>query len=95
MAICVLFYGRYSVRDKIYLPFLEEKRASTKKGYEEIRKNHIRDRVGNVQLRNSRTVNANRMLRAIADKNLSAIFTHAKDEGAFDSMTSCISFKKS
>lgn len=83
--------------DKIYLPFLEEKRASTKKGYEEIWKNHIRDRVGNIQLRNFRTVNANRMLRAIADENdlskttlqhikgvLSGIFTHAKNEGAFD-----------
>ena len=83
--------------DKIYLPFLEEKRASTKKGYEEIWNNHIRDRVGKIQLRNFRTVNANRMLRAIADENdlskttlqhikavLSAIFTHAKNEGAFD-----------
>jgi integrase len=79
------------------LPFLEEKRASTKKGYEEIWKNHICDRVGKIRLRNFRTVNANRMLRAIADENdlskttlqhikavLSAIFTHAKNEGAFD-----------
>ena len=83
--------------EKIYLPFLEEKRASTKKGYEEIWNNHIRDRVGTIRLRNFRTVNANRMLRAIADENdlskttlqhikavLSAIFTHAKNEGAFD-----------
>jgi len=83
--------------EKIYLPFLEEKRASTKKGYEEIWNNHVRDRVGKIQLRNFRTVNANRMLRAIADENdlskttlqhikavLSGIFTHAKNEGAFD-----------
>jgi integrase len=83
--------------EKIYLPFLEGKRASTKKGYEEIWKNHIRDRVGKIRLRNFRTVIANRMLRAIADENdlskttlqhikavLSAIFTHAKNEGAFD-----------
>jgi hypothetical protein len=55
--------------EKIYLPFLEEKRASTKKGYEEIWKNHICDRVGKIRLRNFRTVNANRMLRAIADEN--------------------------
>jgi len=87
--------------DKIYLPFLEEKRASTKKGYEEIWKNHICDRVGKIRLRNFRTVNANRMLRAIADENdlskttlqhikavLSAIFTHAKNEGAFDGANS-------
>jgi integrase len=83
--------------EKVYLPFLDEKRASTKKGYEEIWRNHIRERVGKIQVRNFRTVNANRMLRAIADENdlskttlqhikavLSAIFTHAKNEGAFD-----------
>ena len=83
--------------DKIYLPYLEEKRASTKKNYEEIWNNHIRDRVGAIQVRNFRTVNAGRMLRAIADENdlskttlqhikgvLSGIFTHAKNEGAFD-----------
>jgi integrase len=83
--------------EKIYLPYLQEKRASTKKGYEEIWNNHIRDRVGIIQLRNFRTVNASRMLRAVADENdlskttlqhikgvLSGIFTHAKNEGAFD-----------
>jgi integrase len=83
--------------EKVYLPYLEEKRASTKKGYEEIWNNHIRDRVGTIQVRNFRTVNAGRMLRAIADENdlskttlqhikgvLSGIFTHAKNEGAFD-----------
>jgi integrase len=83
--------------EKIYLPFLEEKRASTKKGYEEIWNNHICDRVGKIRLRNFRTVNANTMLRAIAGEDdlskttlqhikavLSAIFTHAKNEGAFD-----------
>ena len=31
--------------DKFYLNYIEEKRASTKKGYEEIWNNHIRDRV--------------------------------------------------
>jgi integrase len=83
--------------EKIYLPYLQEKRASTKKGYEEIWNNHISDRVRNIQLRNFRTVNASRMLRAVADENdlskttlqhikgvLSGIFTHAKNEGAFD-----------
>jgi integrase len=83
--------------DKIYLVYIIEKRASTKKGYAEIWKNHICDRVGHIQLREFRTVHASRMLRAIADENdlskttlqhikavLSGIFTHAKNEGAFD-----------
>ena len=83
--------------EKIYLPYIEEKRASTKKGYEEIWMNHIRDRVGHIQLREFRTVDASRLLKAIANENdlskttlqhikgvLSGIFTHAKNEGAFD-----------
>ena len=83
--------------ERIYLPYLNEKRASTKKGYEEIWNNHISDRVGQIQLRKFRTVNASRMLKAIADENdlskttlqhikgvLSGIFTHARNEGAFD-----------
>jgi hypothetical protein len=83
--------------DKIYLVYIEEKRASTKKGYAEIWKNHICDRVGHIQMREFRTVHASRMLQAIADENdlskttlqhikavLSGIFTHAKNEGAFD-----------
>jgi integrase len=83
--------------ERIYLPYIEEKRASTKKGYEEIWRNHIRDRVGHIQLREFRTVDASRMLKAIANENdlskttlqhiksvLSGIFTHAKNEGAFD-----------
>jgi integrase len=83
--------------ERIYLPYLTEKRASTKKGYEEIWTNHISDRVGQIQLRKFRTVNASKMLKAIADENdlskttlqhikgvLSGIFTHARNEGAFD-----------
>lgn len=83
--------------ERIYLPYLNEKRASTKKGYEEIWTNHISDRVGQIQLRKFRTVNASRMLKAIADEHdlskttlqhikgvLSGIFTHARNEGAFD-----------
>lgn len=83
--------------EKIYLPYIDEKRASTRKGYEEIWNNHICDRVGAIQLRDFRTVDASRMLKAIADENdlskstvqrikgvLSGIFTHAKNEGAFD-----------
>ena len=65
--------------------------------YEEVWNNRISDRVGQIQLRKFRTVNASRMLKAIADENdlskttlqhikgvLSGIFTHARNEGAFD-----------
>jgi hypothetical protein len=72
-------------------------RASSKKGYREIWNNHISDRVGYIRMREFRTVDASKMLNAIADENdltkttlqhiksvLSAVFTHAKNEGAFD-----------
>jgi hypothetical protein len=75
----------------------EERRASTSKGHHEIWINHIRDHVGELYLREFRTVDASRMLRAIAKENdltktasqhiksvLSTIFTYAKNEGAFD-----------
>jgi len=81
-----------------YLPWTkEERRASTSKGHHEIWTNHIRDHVGELRLREFRTVDASRMLRAIARENdltkttlqhiksvLSTIFTYAKNEGAFD-----------
>jgi len=81
-----------------YLPWTkEERRASTSKGHHEIWINHIRDHVGKLHLREFRTVDASRMLRAIAKTNdlttttlqhiksvLSTIFTYAKNEGAFD-----------
>jgi len=84
--------------ENIYLPFIEsETRASTNKGYREIWNNHICDRIGEIRVREFRTVHASKMLRAIADENdlskttlqhiksvLSGIFTHAKNEGAFD-----------
>lgn len=83
--------------EKVYLPYVEELRASTKKGYREIWTNHISDRVGHIRLREFRTVDASRMLKGIADEHdlskttiqhiksvLSGIFTHAKNEGAFD-----------
>jgi hypothetical protein len=75
----------------------EERRASTSKGHHEIWINHICDHVGELHLREFRTVDASRMLRAIAKENdltktasqhiksvLSTIFTYAKNEGAFD-----------
>ena len=81
-----------------YLPWTkEERRASTSKGHHEIWINHIRDHVGELHLREFRTVDASRMLRAIANENdltrttlqhiesvLSTIFTYARNEGAFD-----------
>lgn len=83
--------------EKVYLPYCKELRASTKKGYEEIWNNHMSDRVGQIRLREFRTVDASKMLRAIAEEHdlskttlqhiksvLSGIFTHAKNEGAFD-----------
>jgi len=83
--------------ENFYLKYIEEKRASTKKGYTEIWNRHIRKRVGHIRLREFRTVDASRMLKAIANENdlcrttlqnikgiLSGIFTHAKNEGAFD-----------
>ena len=83
--------------ENFYLKYIEEKRASTRKSHTEIWNNHIRDRIGHIRLREFRTVDASRMLKAIANENdltrttlqhikgvLSGIFTHAKNEGAFD-----------
>jgi integrase len=81
-----------------YLPWTkEERRASTSKGHHEIWINHIREHVGDIHLREFRTVDASRMLRAIAAKRnltkttlqhiksvLSTIFNYAKNEGAFE-----------
>ena len=83
--------------EDIYLPYIDELRASTRKGYREIWKNHMSDRVGQIRLREFRTVDASRMLKAIAEEHdlskttlqhiksvLSGVFSHAKNEGAFD-----------
>src|SRR5713226_2656382 len=81
-----------------YLPWTkEERRASTSKGHHEIWINQIREQVGDIHLREFRTLDASRMLRAIARESdltkttlqhiksvLSTIFTYAKNEGAFD-----------
>src|SRR5246127_3443659 len=49
-----------------YLPWTkEERRASTSKGHREIWINYLRNRVGELRLREFRTVDASRMLRAI------------------------------
>jgi integrase len=81
-----------------YGPWIkDERRASTSKGHHQIWINHLRHRVGEIRLREFRTVDASRMLRAIAkEKNLtkatlqriksvlSTIFIYAKNDGAFD-----------
>ena len=81
-----------------FLPWTEEeRRASTSKGHREIWVNYLRNRVGELRLREFRTVDASRMLRAIAKERdltkttlqhiksvLSTIFTFAKNDGAFD-----------
>jgi hypothetical protein len=51
------------------MKYIEVKRASTKKGYENIGNNHIRDRVGHIRMREFRTVDASKMLKAIANEN--------------------------
>ena len=48
-----------------YLPWTkEERRASTSKGHQEIWINYLRNRVGELRLREFRTVDASRMLRS-------------------------------
>ena len=84
--------------EQFYLPWVErELRASTYKGYRDIWNLYLSGRVGEIRLRRFRTVDASRMLRAVADdcdltkttlqhikSVLSGIFTHAKNEGAYD-----------
>jgi hypothetical protein len=85
------------LRRGAYLPWTkEERRASTSKGHHQIWINHLSDRVGEIRLREFRTVGTSRMLRAIAKEKvltrttlhiksvLSTIFTYAKNDGAFD-----------
>ena len=85
--------------EAVYLPWARaELRASTHKGYQKIWENHMSGRVGEIRVREFRTVRASRMLRAIAGEHnlrksslqrtksvLSGIFTRAeRNEGAFD-----------
>jgi integrase len=84
--------------DGAFLPWArEERRASTSHGYQAIWRTYLRDRVGNIGLREFRTVDANRTLAAIARERdlsrntlrriksvLSTIFIYAKNVGAFD-----------
>ena len=87
--------------EEFYLPWVKsELRASTHKGYRDIWNLYICERGGTIRLRRFRTVDASHMLRSIAEdcdltkttlqhikSVLSGIFTHAKNEGAFDGKT--------
>ena len=84
--------------EQVYLPWAEAAREpSTYKGYQEICENHIIKHVGEIRLREFRTVNASLVLEQIAAENdltrttlqhiksvLSGVFTLAKNKGAFD-----------
>ncbi len=84
--------------EQYYLPWVKsDLRASTHKSYRDIWNLYLSARVGKIRLRRFRTVDASRMLRSIAEdcdltkttlghikSVLSGIFTHAKNEGAFD-----------
>jgi integrase len=86
--------------EKTYFSAIEKRLAkSTVKGYKDAWKCHIRRRVVNMRVRDFRTVDGSRLMKAVENehgKNLShgtykwikvsmsAIFTHAKNEGIYD-----------
>src|SRR5580692_10017721 len=84
--------------EEIYLPHVEsQNRASTLKGYRDIWRNHIKPRVGEMRVRDFRTWDGERLLKRIAEESdlsraslkhvksvLSAIFKHAKRNGAIN-----------
>jgi hypothetical protein len=84
--------------EQVYLPCVErELRPSTHKGYRGVWRRYLAERIGSVRLRRFRTVDDSRLLRTLAEECgvnkttlghvksvLSAIFTHAKNEGAYD-----------
>jgi len=84
--------------EHIFLPYVDqEKRPSTAKGYRQLWRRYIRPLALNVRVRDFRTFDGNRLLRAIVAQHdlskatvqhvktmLSAAFTYAKNEGLFD-----------
>jgi Phage integrase, N-terminal SAM-like domain len=78
--------------DNVYLPHVKkELRPSTYKDYNDIVRVHLRKRLGDVRLRDFRTVHGQRLLRDITGVGhtsllriksfLSGVFKHAKREG--------------
>lgn len=84
--------------ERVYLPHVTaEKRASTVKGYREIWNNHVASRIGQIRVRDLRTVHVSRMLQDIAAQNdlsaltlrhikafVSGLINHARNEGLYD-----------
>jgi integrase len=82
--------------DNVYLPHVKkELRPSTYKDYGDIVRVHLRGRLGDIRLRDFRTVHAQRLLREITGVGhvsllrikslLSGVFKHARREGFLDS----------
>ncbi len=81
--------------DDYYLPHVQkELRPSTYKDYNDILRVHLRSRLGDIRLRDFRTVHGQRLLREITGVGhtsllriksfLSGVFKHAKREGFID-----------
>jgi integrase len=81
--------------DNVYLPHVKkELRPSTYKDYNDIVRVHLRQRLGDVRLRDFRTVHGQRLMREITGVGhvtllrvkslLSGVFKHAKREGFLD-----------
>jgi len=86
--------------EKTYLPAIEKRLArSTVKGYRDAWHCHIRDRVVGMRVRDFRTVDGSRLMKAVENEHgntlshgtykwikvsISAIFTHARNEGVYD-----------
>jgi integrase len=86
--------------EKIFLPYVQkELRAATYKNYKkEVFERHLKNRLGNVRLRDFRTVTGQRLIQDIANANsnighktlqriksfLSGTFKHAKRQGLLD-----------
>jgi integrase len=80
-----------------YLPFVSaQKRPSTRRGYKQMWKAYVQDRVGSMRLRDFKTVHGSRLLKSIAAENdltrttlqhikgfVSGIFTFALNEGVY------------
>ena len=81
--------------EKVYLPAAEKRlRPSTSKDYKEIFHQHLKKRLGDLRLRDFRTVHGQRIMHSIPDVGharllrikavLSAVFTHAIQTGVIE-----------
>jgi integrase len=88
--------------EKVYFPAIEKRLTrSSVKGYKDVWHCHIRHRVASMRVRDFRTVDGTKLLKAVESEHgnnlahgtykwikssVSAIFTHAKNEGVYDGM---------